>query len=85
MSVWIMMMLCNQATVIDMPHQMLSLTSNGEAACKVVSVIGDKPELLMRMAEKAIQIPFGIGTVSNFPCSNWARAQVNCRLSLPSS
>ncbi|UCD29974.1 MAG: hypothetical protein JSV03_05730 [Planctomycetota bacterium] len=54
MSVWIMVLLCNQATIANMPHETLSLTRNGEAVCQVVSVIDDKPEPLMRMAEKAI-------------------------------
>ena len=36
------------------PAETLPLTRNGEAACTVVSIVGDKPERLMRMAQDAI-------------------------------
>ena len=54
MNVWVMAMFCSQAAVAAVPIETLTLTRDGEAACKVVSVIGEKPELLMRMAGEAI-------------------------------
>jgi len=49
-----MTMLCSQAAVVAVPRETLTLTREGEAACKVVSIVGEKPEPLMRMAEKSI-------------------------------
>ncbi|HSW46273.1 MAG TPA: hypothetical protein VLM89_11955 [Phycisphaerae bacterium] len=54
MNVWLVAMLCNQATVAATGQDALALTRNGEAACKVVSVVGQEPELLMQMAVSSI-------------------------------
>jgi len=54
MNAWIMAVLCTQAAIAAGSSEKLTLTRSGEAACKVVCLTGEQPELLMRMAAQAI-------------------------------
>lgn len=54
MKAWITALLSCPVAVAVTPPESLPLTRNGAAACKVVSVTGNQPELLMQMAASAI-------------------------------